>query len=95
MRAGREDMDYSPLGPRKLSNSLDNFLLVLEDLLRFAPEVWLAERVTDFLDSLDPARILYFKPEEVQNFERWMQVWMGPRFIPRFLFTTIFRAASV
>ncbi len=76
VRLYREDLDYSSLGERKLPHSLDNFLLLLEDLHSFSPDAWMAERVRSFLERLDPAEILYFKPEEGQNLDRWMQVWI-------------------
>ncbi len=76
VRLSREEVDYSPLGGRKRPHSLDNFLLLLEDLSAFAPQAWLADRVAVFLRDLDLAAILYSKPEEGQNFERWMQLWI-------------------
>jgi hypothetical protein len=76
LRFSQEDADYSSLGERKHSSSLDNFLIVLGDLLSFAPQAWLADRVAGFLERLDPAEVLYFKPEEGQNLERWMQLWI-------------------
>ena len=82
LRAFREDLDYTSLGPRKLAHSLDNFLLVLENLQAFLPGVWMAERIGRFLERLDPAEFLYFKREEGQNFERWMQLWIGIRELP-------------
>jgi hypothetical protein len=76
VRLAREEIDYAPMGSRKLPHSLDNFLLLLEDLLAFAPEAWLADRLSRFLAELDIAPFLYTKPEEGQNFERWMQIWI-------------------
>jgi len=34
------------------------------------------------LERLDPAEFLYFKREEGQNFERWMQLWIRIRELP-------------
>jgi demethylmenaquinone methyltransferase/2-methoxy-6-polyprenyl-1,4-benzoquinol methylase len=77
LRIYRDRIDYTAsLGQRKMPTSVDNFLLVLEDFRTFAPGVWLLDRVDDFLDRLNPAAVLYRRPEEVQNFERWMQAWI-------------------
>jgi hypothetical protein len=76
VRLTREEIDYSALGSRKAPHSLDNFILILEDLLAFAPEAWLADRLARFVAEMDIAPFLYSKPEEGQNFERWMQIWI-------------------
>lgn len=70
------DLDYSRLGERKQPHSLDNFLLLLDELRGLAPGAWLIDRVAGFLDRLDPAEVLYFKPEEGQNLERWLLLWI-------------------
>jgi hypothetical protein len=31
--------------------------------------------VEEFLRNLDPKKILYFKEEEAENFDRWMLQW--------------------
>ena len=71
------DIDYAPLGNEMMRHSLDNFLLLLERIRDLAPDAWLMEQVSGFLEKLDPSECLYFKPEEVQNFQRWMQLWIS------------------
>jgi hypothetical protein len=76
VRLFREDLDFASLGEKKRPHSLDNFLLLLEELHSFEPGAWQADRIRLFLERMDPADILYFKPEEGQNFDRWMQLWI-------------------
>jgi hypothetical protein len=79
LRLRQEEIDYSPLGEGKTAHSLDNFLRLIEELRTFQPEAWMVDRLAGFLERLDPAEILYFKPEEAQNLERWMQLWIRIR----------------
>ncbi|MGH9360326.1 MAG: hypothetical protein ACRD2T_00305 [Thermoanaerobaculia bacterium] len=76
VRLSHDDLDHSALGAEKLPHSLDNFILLLQRLERFAPKAWMARRLKEFLDRLNPEGLLYFKPEEAQNQERWMQLWI-------------------
>ncbi|MBI4582619.1 MAG: hypothetical protein HY717_01105 [Planctomycetes bacterium] len=76
IRLEREEIDFSPLGEKKLAHSLDNFLLLAETLIGQFPNLLNRERVAGFLERLDPAEILFFKEEESQNFDRWIQAWI-------------------
>jgi hypothetical protein len=76
LRFERDRTDYSILGPEKMRHSLDNFLLFAERLLERYPALLNHERVRGFLDRLDLGELLYFKKEEAQNFDRWMQAWI-------------------
>ena len=76
LRIRRNDFNYSSLGERKVSHSLDNFLQLLEQLVDFFPDAWNRAKIAEFLNDLDPKPIFYFKREEVQNFDRWMMQWV-------------------
>jgi len=76
LRVRRNEFNYVGLGEEKLEHSLDNFLLLLERTTQEFPQVWNREKAVDFLASLDPSAILYYKREEVQNFDRWMMHWI-------------------
>jgi hypothetical protein len=76
LRIAKSDFDYSCLREQKQAHSLDNFLILLEDVLAYLPEAWNREAAARFLASLDPLEILQFKEEEAENFDRWMLEWM-------------------
>ena len=77
LRIGRVDFNFSCLGDAKLDHSLDNFITLLEKLVELFPNAWNVAAVRQFLDDMDPARILYFKAEEAENFDRWMLQWVA------------------
>jgi hypothetical protein len=79
LRASQEEIDYSALGGEKAVHSMDNFLRLLAALRSFAPRAWMVERIGLLLERADPSELLYFKPEEAQNLERWMQLWIRIR----------------
>jgi hypothetical protein len=72
----KDRFDYSCLGELKMRHSLDNFLILAEEVLAAFPGLWNREPVEEFLRSLDPARIVRFKKEEVQNLHRWILQWI-------------------
>lgn len=76
VRIDRDDFDFSCLGEQKQTHSLDNFLLLLEDVLAYLPDAWNRQRAVEFLEDLDPKRIFCFKEEEARNFDRWMLLWV-------------------
>jgi hypothetical protein len=76
LRIAKGDFDYSSLGEQKQAHSLDNFLILLEELLAWLPDAWNRETAERFLSSLDPLDILHFKEEEAENFDRWMLEWV-------------------
>jgi hypothetical protein len=76
LRIAKNDFDYSCLGEQKQAHSLDNFLIVLEEVLAYLPDAWNRETVARFLSELDPLGILHFKEEEAENFDRWMLAWV-------------------
>ena len=75
VRIRKNDFDFSSLGEQRQSHSLDNFLILLEEVLAHLPEAWTREPAVRFLTDLDPGPILYFKAEEAQNLERWLYQW--------------------
>ncbi len=77
LRIRRVDFNFSCLGDAKLDHSLDNFLTLLEKLVESFPNAWNVAAVRQFLDDMDPTRILYFKKEEAGNFDRWMLQWVA------------------
>lgn len=77
LRIRRVDFNFSCLGDAKLDHSLDNFIVLLEKLVESFPDAWNVSEVTRFLDDMDPMRILYFKAEEAENFDRWMLQWVA------------------
>ncbi len=77
LRIRRLEFNFASLGEAKLDHSLDNFILLLEKLVAAFPNAWNVERARRFLDDMDPMRILYFKAEEAQNFDRWMLQWVA------------------
>ena len=76
VRFERENTDYSMLGEDKLQHSIDNFILLTEKILSMYPDLIHREHVSSFLERLNPEDILYFKKEEMQNFDRWIQAWI-------------------
>jgi hypothetical protein len=72
VRIARDDFQFSCLGEQKQPHSLDNFLILLDELLAYLPEAWNREPAARFLADLEPAAIIRFKEEEVRNFDRWM-----------------------
>ncbi len=77
LRIRRVDFNFSCLGDAKLDHSLDNFIALLEKLVESFPNAWNVAAVRQFLDDMDPTRILYFKKEEAGNFDRWMLQWVA------------------
>jgi hypothetical protein len=75
VRIKKNEFDYSCLKKDREEHSLDNFLLLLEKTLKYLPDAWNREIVEEFLRNLDPKKILYFKEEEAENFDRWMLQW--------------------
>ena len=76
VRIKKNEFDYSCLKEGRQEHSLDNFLLLLEAALDYLPNAWNRETVEEFLRSLNPQKILYFKEEEAENFDRWMLQWV-------------------
>lgn len=76
LRVRRDDFNFACLGDARLEHSLDNFILLLEKLVDTLPNAWNRTPVEEFLADMDPLRILYFKKEEAQNFDRWMLYWV-------------------
>jgi hypothetical protein len=76
LRVRRDRFDYSCLGEQRQEHSIDNFLILLEEILASYPNAWNRQPVEQFLRDLDPKKILRFKPEEAQNFSRWMLQWI-------------------
>lgn len=76
LRIRRVDFNFACLEEEKLDHSLDNFILLLEKLAERFPDAWNVATVEQFLDDMDPARILYFKAEEAEKFDRWMLQWV-------------------
>jgi len=72
IRVSKSRLDYSCLGEQKKQHSLDNFLTLLDEVVARFPHAWNREVAEGFLRDLDPSRILYFKEEEAENFDRWM-----------------------
>ena len=86
LRLEKDEIDFSCLGEQKQAHSLDNFLLLVEELLDFLPRAWNRRSAERFLTELDPRIIHSSKEEEAQNFDRWMLEWVriehesgGPR----------------
>jgi hypothetical protein len=76
VRVRKNEFDFSSLGAQKEEHSLDNFLALLERVIEFLPEAWGIHKARGFLADLEPRRILYFKPEEAENVDRWMLRWV-------------------
>lgn len=74
-RLERTSLDHSARGRGRLQHSLDNFLLLADDLASSAPEAWGCDRVRAFLKDLDPKHILLVKPEEAERRDRWIAYW--------------------
>jgi hypothetical protein len=72
IRISKSRFDYSCLGEQKKQHSLDNFLTLLDEVVARFPHAWNREAAQGFLRDLDPSKILYFKEEEAENFDRWM-----------------------
>jgi len=76
VRVRRSEFDFTCLGDEALDHSLDNFLLLIDRVLDRLPHLWHRQAAQDFLSSLDVRRILYFKPEEAESFDRWNLLWI-------------------
>ena len=77
LRVRRDAFHYVGLGENKGNHSVENFLILIESVLDFLPDgAWNREQAADFLTDLDPQRVFCFKKEEVQNFDRWMMLWV-------------------
>jgi hypothetical protein len=76
LRIARRDFDYSCLGEQRQPHSIDNILILLEEVLAYLPWAWNRETAARFLASLDPGVILQSKGEEVENYDRWMLEWV-------------------
>ena len=72
----KDDCDFSCLGEQKQSHSLDNFLLLLDEVLAYLPTAWNREPALQFLRTLNPQTISRSKEEEARNFDRWMLQWV-------------------
>ncbi len=76
LRLRRGNFNFACLGNDKLNHSLDNFILLLEKLIHSLPHAWNIGTIEEFLSEMDPMRILYFKEEEAENFDRCMLQWV-------------------
>ena len=76
IRIERESADYSLLGDKKMSHSIDNFVLLADFLAQRYPHALNRDRLVSFVEGADLQEILYYKPEEAQNFDRWIQAWI-------------------
>ena len=76
LRLEKDEIDFSCLGEQKQAHSLDNFLLLVEEVLDFLPRAWNRRSAERFLAELDPRIIQCSKEEEAQNFDRWMLEWV-------------------
>jgi hypothetical protein len=74
-RLEKDEIDFSCLREQKQEHSLDNFLLLVEEILDFLPLAWNRRSAERFLAELDPRTIHCSKEEEAQNFDRWMLEW--------------------
>jgi hypothetical protein len=75
VRVRKNDFDFSCLGEQRQKHSIDNFLLLLEEVLAYLPRAWNRKAAEQFLSDLDPKKILYFKEEEAASLERWLYQW--------------------
>ena len=76
VRIRKDDFDFSFLADQKQEHSLDNFLILLDEILAYVPHAWNREPALEFLRELQPQSILRFKEEEVTNFDRWLLEWV-------------------
>ena len=76
LRLEKDEVDFGCLGELKQAHSLDNFLLLVEEVLDFLPRAWNRRSAERFLAELDPRIIQCAKEEEAQNFDRWMLEWV-------------------
>ena len=76
LRIRKNDFDFSSLGVQKQPHSMDNFLMLLDEIVAYLPHAWNREPAVEFLRDLDPNSILRFKSEEIHNFERWLYQWV-------------------
>lgn len=71
----KDRFDYSCLGEKKKENSVENFLVLLEEIRARFPFARNREVVERFLETLEPTSILRSKEEQVENFHRWLAQW--------------------
>lgn len=76
VRITKDLFDFSCLEHQKQAHSLDNFLMILDDVAAYLSAAWNRDPLVRFLRELDPALILRAKGEEVTRFERWIYQWM-------------------
>jgi len=75
IRVRKNDFDFTCLGVDRQEHSLDNFLTLIERSLDYLPAAWNREPCEALLKDLNPRSVILFKPEEVQNLERWLYQW--------------------
>jgi len=81
IRMRKDDFDFSCLDRQLQSHSIDNFLLLTEEVLAAVPrDAWGRDTVESFLTTLDPRPIHRAKPEEVTNRQRWLLYWIRARY---------------
>ena len=76
IRIDRESADYSLLGDKKTHHSIDNFVLLAEFLVQRYPHALNRDRLVRFVEGADLQELLYYKREEAQSFDRWIQAWI-------------------
>jgi len=76
-RCVREDLGFAGLGERKTQNSLENLLLLLDDLVRRLPDDCRLEALEELLEDPRPDRLLVDSEKEAANRDRWFLYWAG------------------
>lgn len=74
-RLERQSLEHASRGRQRLPHSLDNFLLLLDEVVERANEASGRDAVLSFLRDLDPRPIVLAKPEESQRRARWIAYW--------------------
>ena len=76
IRIAKDEFDFASLGPRRASHSIDQFLLLVDDLLARRPDAWRRESLDELSRTGSPRTVLRTKEEEIHNYDRWMLSWV-------------------
>ena len=71
-RIKRHEFHYGGLGDKLRQHSLDNYLVLLEELVRHAGEAVVDQRTLRFLGKADFQALLLGKQEELVNYTSWV-----------------------
>jgi hypothetical protein len=73
-RFTQKGFNYAYLGERLCPHSMDNFLLLLRDIRRFAAGAFVPGETLSFLETCELQGLLLWKAEELRRYTRWIHL---------------------